>query len=431
MTLYTRWLSIADRFSENQALLDWKSGHSWTFAEIQVELDRRDSLSRGGLVFPNGWQAELIFDTLRAWRDGAILCPVEGESPDPERFLGIPANIAHVKITSGSTAEPKMILFTEEQLAMDAENIVATMGLRPDCPNLGVISMAHSYGFSNLFTPLLLHGVPLVWVGDPMPSLMSTILGPDEAAYTLPAVPAMWRAWLEAGVINGDSVKLAISAGAPLSLEIESRLYEEGGVKVHNFYGSSECGAIAYDRTREPRTEAACVGTAMENVGLEVRGSEGVLVVNSEAVGSDYWPVSGNESAMGGGEFTTSDLAEIDEVNGKVFLRARYGETINVAGRKVAPGKIEEAILATDPRIQCCVVFGVPSEDTERVEDIVACIATIDDDWDELEVKSKAQRSLAGYEMPRHWWQCKDMKADARGKLSRRKWRELYLDTQY
>jgi len=41
------------------------------------------------------------------------------------------------------------ILGRLKKLAADAENIVATMGLRADWPNLGVISLAHSYGFSN------------------------------------------------------------------------------------------------------------------------------------------------------------------------------------------------------------------------------------------------------------------------------------------
>ena len=49
-----------------------------------------------------------------------------------------------------------MVAFTAAQLMADAENIVTTMGLRPDWPNLGVLSLAHSYGFSNLVLPLLL-----------------------------------------------------------------------------------------------------------------------------------------------------------------------------------------------------------------------------------------------------------------------------------
>lgn len=436
MNLYKRWQVIADRFSGEQALLDWKTGRSWTFNELQEEVDRRESAESGTVLFPNGWQVELIFETLRAWRDGAILCPVEGEPPEVERFAGIPQTIAHVKMTSGSTAEPKLVLFESQQLAADAANIVTTMGLKHEWPNLGVISMAHSYGFSNLVTPLLLHGVPLVWAGDPLPELLSAILGQDGAGYTLPAVPAMWRAWLEAGAIKGDAIRLAVSAGAPLSLELENRLFEGAGLKVHNFYGSSECGGIAYDRSLEPRTDASCVGTAMDNVELGIRDSDGCLIVQSEAVGQAYWAVAEEESGgeeeskLGKGQFVTADLAEIEGESGKVYLRSRSGDMINVAGRKVAPGKIEQAILEADESIRCCVVFGIPSDDAERVEDVVACVATGQDRWEEAGVKSKVRQSLAAYEVPRHWWQCQELKLDSRGKVSRREWRDKFLNRQ-
>ena len=82
----------------------------------------------------------------------------------------------------------------------DAENIVATMGLRADWPNLGVISMAHSYGFSNLVLPLLLHGIPLILAPAPLPEIIRRA-AENEPAITLAAVPAMWRAWHEADAI--------------------------------------------------------------------------------------------------------------------------------------------------------------------------------------------------------------------------------------
>ena len=156
--------------------------------------------------------------------------------------------------------------FTAEQLAADAENIVATMGLRPDWPNLGVISMAHSYGFSNLVLPLLLHGIPLILAPAPLPEIVRRA-AETEPAITLAAVPAMWRAWHEADAIP-PNVRLAISAGAPLPLNLEQAVFKTRGLKIHNFLGSSECGGIAYDAGETPRTDAACVGAPMRNVNL-------------------------------------------------------------------------------------------------------------------------------------------------------------------
>lgn len=427
MNLYQRWQSIAVQFSEEQALLDWKSGRSWTFQQLQQEVDQLPPQRGQRVLFANAWSVDLIFETLRAWRDGRLFCPVEGAAVDASQFEEIPAQIVHVKMTSGSTAQPKLILFTAEQLAADAANIVTTMGLRTDWPNLGVISMAHSYGFSNLVTPLLLHGIPLIWSGDPLPEMMAAIFAKIKSPCTLPAVPAMWRAWLQAGTLEHADVKLAISAGAPLSLELETRLYEKTGIKVHNFYGSSECGGIAYDRSELPRSNRACVGTAMDQVGLQLRSDDGCLVVSSEAVGESYWPYSAAGDCLYDRQFVTADRAEIKGSSGDILLHDRHSETINVAGRKVAPGKIEAAILKVNPSLDHCLVFGILSKDPERVEEVVACLCATKDERQPAQLKSGLVPYLKNFEMPRHWWFCPDLKPDVRGKFSRSEWRQRYL----
>ena len=40
-----------------------------------------------------------------------------------------------------------------------------------------------------------------------------------------------------------------ISAGAVLPPAVAQAFFERFGVKIHNFYGSSETGGICYDRT--------------------------------------------------------------------------------------------------------------------------------------------------------------------------------------
>ena len=74
-----------------------------------------------------------------------------------------------LKLTSGTTSEPRAIRFSAVQLLADCDNVCDTMGLREDDLNYGVISFAHSYGFSNLITPLLCRGIPLVAASDIIP----------------------------------------------------------------------------------------------------------------------------------------------------------------------------------------------------------------------------------------------------------------------
>src|SRR5207302_5013387 len=135
------------------------------------------ALRPGMIAYPQGHTAGFILDVLQAWRSGQIVCPLEPGQPRPARVGGISRDIVHLKSTSATTGAPRLVAFTGEQLMADARNIVQTMGLRPDWPNLGIISLAHSYGFSNLILPLLLHGIPLILVGTALPEALRQIAG--------------------------------------------------------------------------------------------------------------------------------------------------------------------------------------------------------------------------------------------------------------
>ena len=65
-----------------------------------------------------------------------------------------------LKLTSGTTAAPRAIRFRSHQLLADCSQICDTMDISDDDLNFGVIPVSHSYGFSNLLTPLMARGVP-------------------------------------------------------------------------------------------------------------------------------------------------------------------------------------------------------------------------------------------------------------------------------
>ncbi len=413
--LYERWCKIAAERRGQPALRDAASGRRWTFGELLVAGETR-TIGPTVMAFPQGHSPEFILDLLAAWRENKMVCPLESGQTPPQIPIP-PVNCVHLKCTSATTGAARVIAFTAEQLAADVENIVATMGLRPDWPNLGVISMAHSYGFSNLVLPLLLHGIPLTLAPSPLPEIIRCAMK-NEAAITLAAVPAMWSAWHEADAIP-PNVRLALSAGAPLPLALEQAVFQTRGVKIHNFLGSSECGGIAYDTSDIPRTDGALAGSPMRNVELTLN-ADGCLQVHSRAVSKTYWPEK--SPALVVGIFQTSDLAELKD--GLVFLRGRLSDQINVAGRKVSPETIERALLA-HPQVRECLVFGVPSRDAERTEVIVAVVAGNATD---SELKNFLQSRLPAWQVPREWRFVDSFNANLRGKVSRVEWKRKFLE---
>lgn len=405
------------------ALVDVAAGTRVSFAELDRRVMLEARLMRGEIAMASTADGlpHFIVQTLRAWRDGAVFCPYETQRPKVALLAGLPAGTAHVKSTSGSTGEARFVLFREAQLHADLINISTTMGFDPLCPNLAVISPAHSYGFSHLMLPLLLLGMPLWHVPDPLPGSMRAAFacGGD---FFLPAVPAMWRAWQQAGILDGAPIRLAMSAGAPLLLDLEQQAFAQCGLKIHNFYGASECGGIAYDDSATPRTDAAFVGTPLRGVSLDTDDG-GCMVIRSAAVGMCYWPPE-HPSAIADGTVTAPDLAEIDARG--VRLIGRQSDTINVAGRKIPPSEIESALLSC-PQVRHCVVFGVPSADPSRVEDIAVCVSG-DASVTQGGLASFLSDKVAAWQIPRRWWITDSLAPNERGKISRAKWRALFLE---
>ncbi|MEI9959917.1 MAG: hypothetical protein WDM76_01940 [Limisphaerales bacterium] len=146
--LYERWRKIAQERRDELALREVASGKCWTFGEL-FAVGETHVGDKTKTIFPQGHSVEFIFNLLAAWRENKIVCPLEIGQLPPE-ISPPPKNCVHLKSTSATGGVARFVAFTAAQLMADAENIVATMGLRADWPNLGVISLAHSYGISNL-----------------------------------------------------------------------------------------------------------------------------------------------------------------------------------------------------------------------------------------------------------------------------------------
>lgn len=393
--LYPRWLETSHRFASRIALTDGATGMAMTFGEL-ADLAAAAPSGTGPVIARSG-SVEFFVAILRAWRDGQAVIPVERDAPEPRLHSDPPPGTRLVKHTPGAAGIPRGIFFDAARIAADADRIVHGMGLVPARPNLAAISLSHSYGFSNVVLPLLLHGIPAHLLPAPFPRALAEAFR-SHASLAVPAVPSMWRAWHRAGVLKHSPVTLAISAGAPLSLELEHEVFHGSGLKLHNFYGASECGAISFDATETPREHADDAGTPLPGVIVSV-SSDRRLLVESDAVASGY-DETRDHDPLEHGRYLTHDLGRIDD-RGRIRLEGTTGGAINVAGRKVSPAKVEAALVATG-LVKRARVFGVPSQDPERVEEIAALLepeagTTLD------AVKARALGGLSGWELPRHW----------------------------
>jgi acyl-CoA synthetase (AMP-forming)/AMP-acid ligase II len=322
-----------------------------------------------------------------------------------------------LKLTSGTTAAPRAIRFRSHQLLADCNQICDTMDISDDDLNFGVIPVSHSYGFSNLLTPLIGRGVPLVVSRDRTPRAVLADLA-RTGATVFPGTPTFYQAFCDIGDAPPlPKLRLCISAGAPLSSAVAKRFFEKFRQPIHSFYGASECGGICYDR-HGTTFEDGLVGQPMQGVEVELvdpTESAGQIRVLSSAVSDGYFPES-DERKLGNGVFVPDDLLERHDSGLKIV--GRISDVINVAGKKVNPAEVEAHLLSFEG-VRQAVVFGRSTGAGLRNEEVAACVLA-SPDVSESNLLRFCRTALSGWQVPKRIFIVDIIPTNERGKINRR-----------
>jgi acyl-CoA synthetase (AMP-forming)/AMP-acid ligase II len=352
------WQKTLQQNSRRTVFIDAGENKAFTAAELNDEVLRLADLHAGfspgtrvAFCLPNGVPWMALFLALQ--KLGATAVPLDAGLPEEAclemaRYLKCHAlfyrdkihiiddtvartkTIACVKVTSGSTAGlPKQVPCRAGHLIADGKNLIRTMGLRPNDRNLATIPLGHSYGLGNLVMPLILQGTALVCASSFVPRQVIDWIRLHRAT-VFPSVPAIFRVLAS---MPGDAtlapLRLAISAGAPLTTDIARAFFERYRMKIHNFYGSSETGGICYDKTGEATLTGRSVGKPVAGVSVTIKRN--LIRVKSAATTkrNSVWRMPDRGEWNGRGE---------------LVLLGRRGREVNIGGKKVHPSEVEQAL---------------------------------------------------------------------------------------
>ena len=429
--LLAAWEETLARKRDAPAIFDTRGEVLRTFAEVESRARTLESKTSGP-VYPIdiGNQPDWPSHLLAALRRRVVALPLEGTITAQQREAALRICEAAdwgetppvlLKLTSGTTAAPRAIRFRSEQLLADCIQICDTMGIGADDLNFGVIPFSHSYGFSNLVTPLLVRGVPMALSRDRMPRAVLDDLA-RTGATVFPGMPVFYQSFCE--MENAPALpklRLCISAGAPLPLEVARKFRGKFQRSIHSFYGSSECGGICYDR--EARLEEpGVVGPPLDGVKVEMLEPSAFasrIRIQSAAAGDGYFPEP-DPDKLGGGFFAPDDLLRPSRDGFRIV--GRVSDVINVAGKKVNPAEVEAELLRFEG-VRAAVVFGV--ESVLRNEEVAACVAA-NADIRENELLEFCRQRLSGWQVPKRIFFVEEIPVNERGKISRRELAQRY-----
>ncbi len=438
-----RFKSLVTAAPDAPALIQGSTGHVTTRRQLLDRASaladdfRRSGISTGDVIavqLPNS--ADFVAAWLAALTLRVVVVPIDRDAAATEveailshfdaraligptistRSAGTPAVLPPeaclIKLTSGSTGKPKGIVTSAANLLGDFESIAASMDIGPDDLNLGAIPFSHSYGFSNLITPLIVQGTAVVISNDYLPQA-TLDLANRYGCTVVPGIPMMFAHLASTGRDAGDfaTVRTFISAGAPLPPDTSRRFRERFGIDLHSFYGCSECGGIAYDR-RGGAVERGTVGRPMEGVTLDVHATR--VTVRSASVALGYLHSASSFEPFQAGAFMTDDMVEIRE-DGEVCLTGRASDQINTAGRKVNPREVELVLLQMEG-VREAKVYGEPAGARGEV---VAAAVVANPDVTRQQIREFCRLRLSAHKVPRIIKLIDAIPVDERGKVRR------------
>ncbi|NBE52957.1 long-chain-fatty-acid--CoA ligase [Streptomyces boluensis] len=336
---------------------------------------------------------------------------VRESEPMPDAVGRTADDTAVILYTSGTTGTPKGAELTHRNLVTNALTAAETLlQAGPDDVLFGGLPLFHAFGQTCALNTAVAAGAALTLLPrfDPVKAL--DIVCGDGVTIFL-GVPTMYTALLNSGVPEGldlSRLRLAVSGGASLPVEVLHDAENRLGVTLLEGYGLSETSPVAAFNSPDRPRKAGSIGLPVRGVELRLvaddgttaaPGAIGEIAIRGENVMKGYWNrPDATAEAIRDGWFHSGDLARVDE-DGFYFIVDRKKDLIIRGGYNVYPREIEE-VLYEHPAVAEAAVVGVPhavhGEETAAVITLRAgahAMAT--------EIRDYVKERVAAYKYPR------------------------------
>ncbi|SDD24140.1 long-chain-fatty-acid--CoA ligase [Rhodococcus tukisamuensis] len=361
------------------------------------------------------------------------------KSPEFEAVARETDDAAVILYTSGTTGKSKGAELTHSNMVMNAVAASRQFDFRPDRgdTHLSVLPLFHSFGQTANMNGGLSTGATIV-LQPRFDAPAALALMARERVTVFAGVPTMYWSLLSALDENvdvkrlEDNLRVAISGGAALPVEILTQFRKRFGVKILEAYGLSETSPLALCNSLEPDgSRPGSIGKPMWGVQVRLVDEQWNTVDAANVVAEIA--IRGHNIMKGyrnrreataevlqDGWFRTGDLARRDD-DGFYYIVDRAKDLIIRGGFNVYPREVEEALM-THHAVSLATVVGVPhASHGEEIKAFVIPEPGVNVTEEQLVAWAKDQ--MAAYKYPRKIEFVDSLPMTATGKILKRELR--------
>jgi long-chain acyl-CoA synthetase len=337
---------------------------------------------------------------------------------------------AVILYTSGTTGKPKGAELTHAGLVRNAELTARTLlKNEPDDVTMGCLPLFHVFGLTCGLNATIAAAGTLTLLPRFDPAKALEIIQRD-AVTIFEGVPTMYAAMLhlpDADPAQTATLRVCVSGGASLPVEILRGFEEKFGCMILEGYGLSETSPVASFNHPHLVRKPGSIGTPIEGVQMRLiddefrtvpAGEIGEIAIRGHNVMKGYWgKPEATAEAIRDGWFRTGDVARVDE-DGYYYIVDRKKDLIIRGGYNVYPREIEE-VLHEHPAVAEVAVIGLPHPDLG--EEIGAAVTLKPGaSATPAELIMFARDRVAAYKYPRRLWLVDELPKGPTGKILRR-----------
>ncbi|MFH0811337.1 MAG: AMP-binding protein [Pseudomonadota bacterium] len=293
-----------------------------------------------------------------------LLRVIESESEVYESHTSADT-LALIQFSSGTTGQPKQVLYYHAAMTVTAVFMKFWIGLRTNDRYICTSSPAWGHGiWYGTVGPLIFGNGIGAYAGKFIPEVFLETLEEFEIT-VVSAIPRVYKMLMECGKIDHYQLKLRrlTYTGGKIDKEVQQYFQDKLGIYIASTYGNTESGPIVLEYAFEDwKPKPGSAGKPMIGVNIGVLDEKGQENPPGKAGEVAVWR-KGEWSNIG-------DSGYFDE-EGYFWPQGRSDDVIKSSGYRIGPFEIEN-VLERHPAVQKSAVVGSP--DKERGEIVKAFI---------------------------------------------------------